>query len=104
MSAPDAATARKKLRPMRPNPLIPTRTVTGLHLPRDLATVIRCAAHAATSETLSEPPTEATGQSQHMYAPLPRRMRQGRDGRTDQRTFTAFQASATAAASRLPAP
>ena len=28
MSAPDACTARKKLRPMRPKPLIPTRTVT----------------------------------------------------------------------------
>jgi hypothetical protein len=28
MSAPDASTARKKLRPMRPKPLIPTRTVT----------------------------------------------------------------------------
>ena len=28
MSAPDAWTARKKLRPMRPKPLIPTRTVT----------------------------------------------------------------------------
>src|SRR6185437_14695161 len=28
MSAPDAATARKKLRPIRPKPLIPTRTVT----------------------------------------------------------------------------
>jgi hypothetical protein len=27
-SAPDACTARKKLRPMRPKPLIPTRTVT----------------------------------------------------------------------------
>ena len=29
MSAPDACTARKKLRPMRPKPLMPTRTVTG---------------------------------------------------------------------------
>src|SRR5215207_6327100 len=28
MSAPWASAARKKLRPMRPNPLIPTRTVT----------------------------------------------------------------------------
>src|SRR6478752_2353342 len=28
MSAPEATTARKKLRPIRPNPLIPTRTVT----------------------------------------------------------------------------
>jgi hypothetical protein len=28
MSAPDAWTARKKLRPMRPKPLMPTRTVT----------------------------------------------------------------------------
>src|SRR5690606_9261660 len=28
MSAPEAWTARKKLRPMRPKPLIPTRTVT----------------------------------------------------------------------------
>src|SRR3954452_6740009 len=28
MSAPLAATARKKLRPIRPNPLMPTRTVT----------------------------------------------------------------------------
>src|SRR6188472_4756410 len=28
MSAPDARTARKKLRPMRPKPLMPTRTVT----------------------------------------------------------------------------
>jgi hypothetical protein len=31
MSAPEATTARKKLRPIRPNPLMPTRTVkTGL--------------------------------------------------------------------------
>src|SRR5919112_202374 len=29
MSAPDASAARKKLRPMRPKPLMPTRTVTG---------------------------------------------------------------------------
>ena len=29
MSAPDARTARKKLRPIRPKPLMPTRTVTG---------------------------------------------------------------------------
>src|SRR6185295_18710605 len=28
-SAPDACTARKKFRPIRPNPLMPTRTVTG---------------------------------------------------------------------------
>src|SRR5262249_43670750 len=28
-SAPEASAARKKLRPIRPNPLIPTRTVTG---------------------------------------------------------------------------
>ena len=28
MSAPEAATARKKLRPIRPKPLMPTRTVT----------------------------------------------------------------------------
>src|SRR5687768_17546615 len=28
MSDPDASMARKKLRPMRPKPLIPTRTVT----------------------------------------------------------------------------
>ena len=28
-SAPDASTARKKLRPMRPKPLMPTRMVTG---------------------------------------------------------------------------
>ena len=32
MSAPDARTARKKLRPMRPKPLIPTRTVTAVLL------------------------------------------------------------------------
>ncbi|GAB2466835.1 hypothetical protein GCM10027265_15170 [Jatrophihabitans fulvus] len=32
MSAPEAATARKKLRPMRPKPLMPTRTVTALLL------------------------------------------------------------------------
>src|SRR6478752_8918862 len=30
MSAPEATTARKKLRPIRPNPLIPTRTVTAV--------------------------------------------------------------------------
>ena len=29
MSAPEASTARKKLRPMRPKPLMPTRMVTG---------------------------------------------------------------------------
>src|SRR3954452_15485249 len=32
MSPPDATMARKKLRPMRPKPLIPTRTVTAVHL------------------------------------------------------------------------
>ena len=34
MSAPEARTARKKLRPMRPKPLIPTRTVTAVLLVR----------------------------------------------------------------------
>ncbi len=42
MSAPDAWTARKKLRPMRPKPLIPTRTVTvcaAFHLMRGVPQV-----------------------------------------------------------------
>ena len=32
MSAPLASAARKKLRPMRPKPLMPTRMVTATHL------------------------------------------------------------------------
>src|SRR3954447_119745 len=39
MSAPDASAARKKLRPMRPKPLMPTRTVTGVMPPGACAPV-----------------------------------------------------------------
>ena len=37
-SAPEARTARKKLRPMRPKPLMPTRTVTAVLLGWGLGT------------------------------------------------------------------
>ena len=52
MSAPDAWTARKKLRPMRPKPLIPTRTVTvcaAFHLMRGVPQVTR---HLGVTTTL----------------------------------------------------
>ena len=65
MSAPDACTARKKLRPIRPKPLIPTRTVTGLRL---LRTSFR--ALPLQPEALAQQPTRPTG-TVHIRPPRP---------------------------------
>src|SRR3954451_12676539 len=45
MSAPACLAAREKFRPMRPKPLIPTRTVMALSFPRGLPVVRDCDAN-----------------------------------------------------------
>src|SRR6478735_852499 len=82
MSAPDATMARKKLRPMRPKPLIPTRTVTAVHLFGETVCRTKC-------QTLGRPVATSITPHPSASSRTPKRQSQGlvstRSARDDRR-------------------